>query len=162
MRRSEPTFISSWQRISDDVTTSGRLTDTDLFALEQMGVRHVIDLAPVQHELALVDEDEKCAAAGIGHTLIEVPFNQPTEQLYQAFVAAYESAQRPVHVHCVYNYRTSAFLYRYHLEHGMSEFDARRIMQRHWSPDLSDHPTARPWRKFIEQCSAAYSMAEAS
>ncbi|WP_235903604.1 hypothetical protein [Pontixanthobacter luteolus] len=140
------------------MTTSGSLVDADLEEVAALGTRHVIDLAPRQHELSLKDEGEKLKLLGIGYTLIEVPFNKPTEQHYLCFVAALEQAPRPVHLHCVYNFRVSAFLYRYHIECGMDAREAHAIMREHWSPENSDHPAAQPWKAFIERTSQAHQL----
>lgn len=145
----DPCKKFSWQRLNEVVTTSGRLLDSDLQSLANMQVRHVIDLAPIEHEGALDDEEAKLARLGIEHTQICVPFNQPREEHYHAFVEALESGPVPVHVHCIYNYRASAFFYRYHIENGMPESDARALMIPHWSPDASEHPAAQPWKAFI-------------
>jgi hypothetical protein len=87
---------------------------------------------------------------GIDHTQISVPFNRPTEEHYCEFVEAFENGPIPVHVHCIYNYRVSAFFYRYNIECGMPEREARALMNPHWVPDASDHPAARPWKTFID------------
>ncbi|MFZ1741249.1 MAG: hypothetical protein WAT93_00250 [Pontixanthobacter sp.] len=150
MAKQDPVGIYAWQRHNEVVTTSGCLRESDLAALAELGVAHVIDLAPASHENSISDEGTKLARLGIKHTLIEVPFNTPTEDHYQAFVKAYEKSSLPVHVHCIYNYRVSAFLYRYNLEHGMPKPMARELMIQHWSPDASEHPAAKPWKEFIK------------
>lgn len=151
MSTSDPTNIYAWQRINSGLTTSGGLMEGDIDGLANIGVAHVIDLAPASHESALQDERGKLAQHGIGHTLIEVPFNNPTEEHYQQFKRVFDATPRPIHVHCIYNYRASAFLYRYHLERGMPESEARALMMEHWSPDKSDHPAAQPWKRFIKE-----------
>lgn len=156
MSTQDPFGIYSWQRISDVVTTSGRLVASDIDDIARLGVRHVIDLTPRSHENTLQDEQERLAEKGISHLVIEVPFNRPTEEHYQQFKQAYEASQLPLHVHCIYNYRTSAFLYRYHLETGMPQAEARALMMEHWSPDKSDHPAAQPWKEFIQQTERRY------
>lgn len=69
---------------------------------------------------------------------------QPDEAAFAAFVEAYEAARdRPLHVHCVANYRVSAFFYRYRRDRlGWGEAAARRDLDAVWSPD----PV---WRAFI-------------
>lgn len=150
MTDKDPRTIYAWQRLSEVVTTSGRLEESNVQQLAGLGVKHVIDLAPPEHEVALADEKVKLERIGIAHTQISVPFNRPTEDHYREFVAAYEGGPIPVHVHCIYNYRVSAFFYRYHIEHGMPEPAARALMIPHWAPDASDHPAARPWKEFID------------
>lgn len=151
MMLEDPPCISGWQRISDMVTTSGRLVAEDLPLLAAMGVRHVIDLAAPEHQYALADEGERLAALGIAYTRILVPFNSPTDEHYAQFVAALENGPLPVHMHCIYNFRVSAFLYRYHLQSGMPESEAADYLLPIWSPEASEHPAAQSWKKFIQQ-----------
>ena len=146
----DPTDIRAWQRLSDQITTSGRLQEPDPARLAETGVRHVINLAMPDHPEALPDAQEAFAARGIGYTHIPVPFAAPEEAHYAAFVDALEAAEAPVHVHCIMNWRVSAFFYRYHRDAcGMPEAEARALMERQWSPEAHEHPAAPAWAAFI-------------
>jgi hypothetical protein len=60
-----------------------------------------------------------------------------------------------VHVHCIANFRVSAFFYRWHQEAcGMDEDAAREIMERIWQPHTAEHPNFQPWKAFVEQVSS--------
>jgi len=148
---SDPEDIRGWQRLSPGITTSGRIEDKDVERLTELGVAHVINLALDEHPEALADEGAKFAERGIFYTHILVPFDAPEDAHYRAFVAALESGAAPVHVHCIANWRVSAFFYRYHREHGMNEGEARALMERQWSPEASDHPAAPQWARFIAE-----------
>jgi len=149
----DPTGIRNFQRLDPRITTSGRLRDQDLDGLSAIGVGHVINLALADHPEALADEADKLAARGIGYDHIPVPFDAPGEDHYAAFVAALEKAgDTPVHVHCIMNYRVSAFFYRYHREHlDMPESGARALLEALWAPHKSDAPEARPWANFLSR-----------
>ncbi len=149
MARSDPSDIRAWQRLSADVTTSGKLDDNDPARLAAIGVRNVINLALDNHPEALAGEAERLAAHGIAYTHIPVPFDAPDDAHFTTFCAAMEAAQGPVHVHCIMNWRVSAFFYRYHLARGMAEADARALMEQQWAPDTSDNPAATAWAGFI-------------
>jgi uncharacterized protein (TIGR01244 family) len=146
--------IRAWQRLSEQVTTSGRLKEHDPARLAEIGVRHIINLAMPDHPEALPEAEAKFAAQGIGYTHIPVPFDAPEERHYGEFVAALEAAEGPVHVHCIMNWRVSAFFYRYNRERGMPEAEARALMERQWSPETSDHPDAPKWARFIAESGA--------
>ena len=149
---SDPHDIRDWQRLSERVTTSGRLQELDPARLAAIGVRHVINLALADHPEALPEADATFAAQGIGYTHIPVPFGAPEEAHYRAFVEALEAAEGPVHVHCIANWRVSAFFYRYHRDAcGMPEAEARALMERQWSPETNEHPDAPTWAAFIGQ-----------
>ena len=74
----------------------------------------MINLALHSHEKALPDEAGSVAALGMTYVHIPVDFQNPTERDFAGFVTAMQAAQTaPVHVHCIANYRVSAFFYRY-------------------------------------------------
>lgn len=148
----DPTAIAKWQRLSSRITTSGQPTEAQLGDLARLGVRHVINLAPHDHEHALVDETASVEALGMRYTHIPVPFDNPTSDHWSAFCDAMnDSADESVHVHCAVNYRVSAFMYRWHRDiAGMAEPNARALMAQQWQPDRVDHPQTRPWAIFIE------------
>lgn len=141
--------LRAFQRLDAATTTSGALTDEALPVLTSLGVRRVINLALDSHPDAWAGEGEKLAAAGIGYTHIPVPFDAPSQAHYDAFAAALEAAEGPVHVHCIMNWRVSAFFYRRHREQGMDERAARALLVRQWDPATSENPHADKWASFI-------------
>ena len=146
----DPEDVACWQRLDERTTTSGRLRPEDVARLATLGVRQVINLALDDHPQALPGEAALMANAGIGYTHIPVPFDAPDEAHYAAFRAAYEATTGPVHVHCIANWRVSAFFYRYNREaRGLPEAEARAIMARQWDPETSDHPSAPQWAALI-------------
>lgn len=68
---------------------------------------------------------------------IPVEFKNPTEEDFAQFCAALDSLpDMPVHVHCIANYRVSAFFCRYRREIlGMDEAAARKDLEAIWRPD---------------------------
>lgn len=148
----DPADIRAWQRLSQRVTTSGRLQPADPARLAAIGVRHVINLAMPDHPDALSGDRAAMAAAGLRYTHVPVPFEAPGEEHYRAFREALETDAGPVHVHCIANWRVSAFFYRYHRDScGMPEPEARALMERQWSPETHDHPAAPAWAAFIRE-----------
>ena len=146
----DPADIRGWQRLSDAVTTSGRIEEGDVARLAALGVKQVVNLALDSHPEALADEAGKFAAAEIAYTHIPVPFDAPDEAHYTAFRAAVEAGPKPVHVHCIMNWRVSAFFYRLHRDElGMPEAEARALMVQQWEPDAADKPEWAVWADFI-------------
>jgi uncharacterized protein (TIGR01244 family) len=147
---SDPQDIRGWQRLSDAITTSGRIEEADVARLAALGVRQVVNLALDSHADALADEAGKFAAQSIAYTHIPVPFDAPDEAHFAAFRAAVEQGPQPLHVHCIMNWRVSAFFYRLHRDHrAMPEPEARALMEVHWSPETSDYPGSDAWAEFI-------------
>lgn len=142
--------IRGWLRLSDRITTSGRLQEGDPARLVAVGVRHVVNLSLHEHPEALPDAAARMADAGLRYTHIPVPFDAPGEAHYAAFRTAIEADDAPVHVHCIMNFRVSAFFYRWHREAlGMGEGEARALMTRIWTPETDPQPAAPAWAAFI-------------
>ena len=148
----DPSDIRNFVRLDERITTSGRLQEADPARLAAIGVRHVVNLALDEHPDALPEAAARMAEAGLRYTHIPVPFDAPTDAHYRAFVAALEDSDEPVHVHCIANFRVSAFFYRYNRqERGMTEPEARAIMERVWVPETIDIPHAGAWAAFVAQ-----------
>jgi uncharacterized protein (TIGR01244 family) len=141
---SDPLAVYHWHRIDTLITTSGQPTEAQLAQIAGLGVRYVINLGLHSHEKALRDEAATVAALGMVYVHIPVDFQNPTEHDFRLFRDAMTSAgDALVHVHCIANYRVSAFVYRYRRERGVTEDRARADLDRVWQPD----PV---WGAFIE------------
>ncbi len=143
--KTDPTGIRNFIRLAPSLTTSGRLQPGDPARLAAMGAARVINLALPDHPEALPDAAAEMATAGLTYTHMPVPFDAPTLDHYRQFTAALEADEKPVHVHCIMNWRVSAFLCRYHREQGMAEDAAAALMQLVWNPETSDYPHAEKW-----------------
>lgn len=133
----DPQSIIKWHRLDARVTTSGQPSEEQLAMMQSLGVRHVINLALHSHERALPDEAGSLATLGISYTHIPVVFQHPTEADFERFRREYELLQDAlVHVHCIMNYRVSAFFYRYRRQVlGWSDAKARPDLESLWRPD---------------------------
>jgi protein tyrosine phosphatase (PTP) superfamily phosphohydrolase (DUF442 family) len=140
----DPEAIYNWRRLDDRVTTSGQPTEPQLAGLHDLGIRHVINLGLHSHEKALPDEAASLSRLGMTYIHIPVDFKNPTDQDFTRFCAAMQELKDvPVHVHCIANYRVSAFFYRYRRDIlGGDETKARAEMEQVWKPD-------RVWQAFI-------------
>lgn len=145
---SDPDGIRAWQRIDRRLTTSGNLTEADIAALAEIGVGRIVNLAMPGHPDILPDEAAVCAARGVEYRAIPVPFAAPGDDQFRAFQRAL-AGDEPVHVHCVLNWRVSAFVYRHQRESGVPGEEALALLTRQWDPRSSDHPDAATWAAFI-------------
>jgi uncharacterized protein (TIGR01244 family) len=141
---SDPDSCINWQRVDGRITTSGQPTEAELAALPAIGVRHVINLGLHSHEKALPDERASVERSGMTYIHIPVAFDDPTEDDFSQFRdAMIAHRDDPVHVHCILNYRVSAFLYRYRRDVlGDDEAQVRADMERIWRP-------AGVWADFV-------------
>jgi protein tyrosine phosphatase (PTP) superfamily phosphohydrolase (DUF442 family) len=133
----DPEGVYNWRRLDDRITTSGQPTEPQLEGLHNLGVRHVINLGLHSHEKALPDEAASLSRLGMAYIHIPVDFKNPTEHDFTRFCTAMQELKDvPVHVHCIANYRVSAFFYRYRRDIlGDDEAGARADMERVWKPD---------------------------
>ena len=145
----DPSDIRNWRRRSDAITTSGRLEAGDPARLAALGVRHVVNLALDDHPEALPDEAEKLAAEGIGYSHIPVPFDALRREHVAELARVLADTKGPVHVHCIMNWRVTAFFYLLDLENGVPEREARARMATVWDPLASDDPRLAPWKALL-------------
>jgi protein tyrosine phosphatase (PTP) superfamily phosphohydrolase (DUF442 family) len=117
-----------------------------LAAIQALGVGHVVNLGLHSHEMALPDEAASVAALGMTYIHLPVEFQNPTEADFARFRAVMDELKDvPVHVHCIANYRVSAFLYRYRRDVlGMDEARIRADLDRLWQP-------TEVWAAFIAE-----------
>ena len=142
----DPESIYNWRRLDDRITTSGQPTEAQLADVRALGVRHVVNLGLHSHEKALPDEAQSVSNLGMTYIHIPVDFKNPTDEDFRQFCSVMAKLQDvPVHIHCIANYRVSAFLYRYRRDVlGMDEPQARADMEQVWQPD-------RVWARFTDR-----------
>jgi len=145
----DPIDIRNWQRRPDGITTSGKLEAQDPKRLAAIGVKHVVNLALDNHPEALAEEAAILASEGIEYTHIPVPFDAPTLDHVEQLRQVIEHASGPVHVHCIMNYRVTAFLYLLDIEKGGSREEAYARVVKVWDPLNSDEPMAQPWKALL-------------
>jgi uncharacterized protein (TIGR01244 family) len=144
--KADPGSIYHWYRLDDRVTTSGQPSEAELFEIAALGVRCVINLGLHSHEKALPDETASVTSLGMQYVHIPVDFKNPTEGDFSKFCAVMKAADdAPVHVHCIANYRVSAFIFRWRRDVlGVDAGEARADLDRVWKPDAV-------WQAFIER-----------
>jgi protein tyrosine phosphatase (PTP) superfamily phosphohydrolase (DUF442 family) len=130
----DPEGIYNWHRLDGRITTSGQPTEAQLAEIRGLGVRHIVNLGLHTHEKALPDEAATVDRLGMTYTHIPVDFQNPTEQDFDKFCAVMADLKDvPVHVHCIANYRVSAFFYRYRRDVlGWDNAEARVAMEDVW------------------------------
>ncbi|MEM7319853.1 MAG: protein tyrosine phosphatase family protein [Pseudomonadota bacterium] len=136
--------ILNWRRFDTHITSSGQPTEKQLELLRDAGVLHIINLGPHDNKGALEDEPGTVAALGMSYVYIPVDFRSPTDADFDQFCAVLDHLKgQPTHVHCIYNARVSAFLYRLARSgQAGSVADAKALMDSIWKP--GDH-----WAAFI-------------
>ena len=130
----DPEAIYNWQRLDNRITTSGQPTEKQLADIRALGVRHIVNLGLHTHEKALPNEAASVSRLGMTYIHIPVDFQNPTDGDFDQFCDVMEQLKEvPVHVHCIANYRVSAFFYRYRRDVlAVGEATARADMEQIW------------------------------
>jgi protein tyrosine phosphatase (PTP) superfamily phosphohydrolase (DUF442 family) len=136
--------------ISDNLATGGMPTEEQFTLLQAAGYQTVINLAIPNQAHATPNEDEIVTALGMEYISIPVVWNNPTAtDLDRAFDAFDANADKKLFVHCMANYRVSAFIYLYRvLRLGVPPAEAEAQLHQIWQPN-------EIWARFIEQGLAA-------
>jgi protein tyrosine phosphatase (PTP) superfamily phosphohydrolase (DUF442 family) len=141
---SDPVDTYNWRRLDERLTTSGQPTEEQLQAIAGLGVDCVINLGLHTHPKALPDERASVTALGMAYVHQPVDFRNPTPADLHAFCDLMDRLQgRALHVHCIANWRVSAFLYRWRVDRlGWDEARARVDLDAIWTPE-------GPWASLV-------------
>jgi protein tyrosine phosphatase (PTP) superfamily phosphohydrolase (DUF442 family) len=140
--------ITNYIRVSDRVSSSGQPDEDGLRCIAAAGFCAVINLAMPDSDKAIAEEGSIVTKLGMAYHHIPVPFDEPKISHLTQFFGLMDSLENEnVWVHCVVNYRVSAFLYLYRRGKGMSEDEARMAVLPDWEPNGT-------WRKFMARRSA--------
>lgn len=133
----DPEDIYNWRRLDERLTTSGQPSEAQLQAIATLGVDCVVNLGLHTHPKALPDERGTVTALGMDYIHQPVDFQNPTAADLDRFCEAMDRLQgRTVHVHCIANWRVSAFLYRWRIDRlGWAPSRARPDLDAIWTPE---------------------------
>ncbi|MBC2776143.1 protein tyrosine phosphatase family protein [Parasphingopyxis marina] len=138
--------IYNFRRLSPELTTSGQPSPDQLRLLGEAGVETVINLAMPDSPHAVPEEAEILGGLGIAYIAIPVDFAAPGEDDFLAFREAMDAlGGGTAHVHCIANYRVSAFLHRYRkVRPDWAGEDPADPLPGDWEPDAV-------WREFMNR-----------
>ena len=136
--------IKNYLQISNRIASSGQPNEGQLKEIQKAGYQLVINLAMSDSGNAIAEEENIVTSSGMDYVHIPVPFNAPTADHLKQFIHTMQAAsEQKVWIHCMLNYRVSAFLYQYQrLVHGASDEEAKNAMLKSWQPDAV-------WQEFM-------------
>lgn len=136
--------IMNYRKISERLASSGQPSEMQFKEIAAAGFEVVINLAMPNSDNAIPEEGYFVTARKMDYVHLAIPFEAPTAEHLRSFFAlmqAFES--KKCWIHCVVNYRVSAFLYQYfRLVKHASEEEARKVIIEEWGPDAV-------WRDFM-------------
>jgi len=132
----DPGKILNWRRWNQTITLSGQPTEQELSDLKDLGVTTIINLGPHDNKGALDDEASSVNSLGMNYVYLPVDFDNPSAEDFKQFLAAMAKYKKEhIHVHCIYNARVTAFIYRYATEgYGGTPQEARILLESVWRP----------------------------
>jgi len=129
--------IRNFVQMSENFGTAGQPTADQFSTIAENGYRHVINLAMPDHPEALANEGELVSALGMTYLHIPVPFDNPAPDQVGLFCKMLSQiSHEKVFIHCIMNYRVSAFMYHYlgKIE-NRDDDNARSVMFQQWDMD---------------------------
>ena len=138
--------IRNFRRLDGRVATAGQPSESQLRDIAEAGFRSVINLALKTSPGALPDEGERVMALGLDYVHIPVDFTAPTTSDYAQFATAMQAREgQTVFVHCIANYRVSAFMAIYRVKRlGWDRAVALDRLREVWEPD-------EVWARFLDE-----------
>ena len=141
------TEIRAFKENSPQLVTSGLPTETQFQTLGKAGVDLVINLMPDSSNTEYNNEAELVEQAGMEYVYIPVDWQNPSrEDLDKFFRVMDNNRDKDILLHCLANYRASAFAYLYQLKQG-NAVEMSEVMTP-WGDDLAKYPQ---WQKLIEE-----------
>lgn len=137
--------IINYIQINENISTSGQPTPKQFKQISDAGFELVINLAVAHSEGKIENEDDVVTSLGMNYIHVPVEFLDPTMKNLQDFIEVLSSfSHKKVWVHCIMNYRVSAFMYVYHKYVLKTPFEniSLKVFEE-WSPD-------EKWQKIMK------------
>jgi protein tyrosine phosphatase (PTP) superfamily phosphohydrolase (DUF442 family) len=129
--------IYNFAEVNDKLGTSGQPKAEQFPVVKESGYQVVINLADGTSKRDIPEESELWAELGLDYHHIPVDWGNPTDDDLQQFFTLMEANQsKKIFVHCIANYRVSAFtmLYRV-IKQGVPLADASAFKDTVWKPE---------------------------
>lgn len=137
--------IKNYIQVSERIASSGQPNREQFKSIAEAKYQIVINLAMPNSDTAIPEEGNIVTALDMLYVHIPVPFDAPNVNHLRQFIKVMDAfADQKVWLHCVANYRASAFLYQYQrLIYGATPENAKKVMLPSWKPN-------EIWQNFME------------
>lgn len=129
--------IIDYIKINDNISSSGQPTKEQFEEIAKDNYEIIINLSAHNSENKLENEDEILSKLGLIYIHLPVDFLSPTKKNLKDFIDILSFfSEKKVWVHCIMNYRVSAFMYVYHKYILKTPFENINLeVFEKWSPD---------------------------
>jgi len=143
--------IVNYYRIDENIATSGQPETEQFKAISAKGFEVVFNLALIDSPKAVEDENKIIRNLNMTYVHIPVDFKSPKlEDLELFFKHMEDYNNKKIFIHCVMNWRVSAFIFLYHtIKCHMPIDDARKHIDAVWQPEPA-------WQDFIDHALDTY------
>jgi protein tyrosine phosphatase (PTP) superfamily phosphohydrolase (DUF442 family) len=149
--------IRNYVRLTAEIATAGQPKREQFAAIAAAGFDSVINLAMPDHPDSLEDEGALVSSLGMTYCQLPVPFDAPEPAHLRKFVALLQAqTEKPLFVHCIMNYRVSAFMYLY-LKHVRQRPEAEAR-----SPILDRWRIEPCWQRLMEMSASELGLSPAA
>ena len=139
--------------VNEQLLTSGQPTEDQLRAASADGFTRVINLAPFEPGHSLPDEAGLVRSLNMTYVNIPVVWTAPKQSDFELFEQVMNQADSKTLVHCVANFRVTAFYSLYAEKHlGWSEAQADTFRAKIWQG--RNYPI---WNDFIANVKSTFS-----
>jgi len=145
--------IVNFYQLDKNIGTSGQPKAEQFRDISAEGYEIVLNLALSDSPNAIENENSIISELNMTYVHIPVDFKTPSlEDLELFFKHMKKHEHKKIFIHCVMNWRVSAFMFLYHtIKCQMPIMEARRHMETVWQPE----PV---WQKFIENTLNTYGI----
>ena len=106
--------IRNFVQLTPRIGTAGQPKENQFDAIAEAGFATVINIAMPDHEDSIDQEGRLVTERGMNYLHLPVPFQAPApDHVKQFFGLMQAQREQQVLVHCIMNYRVSAFMYHY-------------------------------------------------
>jgi uncharacterized protein (TIGR01244 family) len=143
--------VYNYRKVNDQISTGGQPTEEQLRSAAAEGFTTIINLATIDPDRSLADEGGLVRSLGLTYHHFPVKWDDPQAADFAAFEAVLQaSANETILIHCMANFRVTAFYGLYALKHlGWTAAQADEFRASIWAG--SDYPI---WEKFIGEMKA--------
>ncbi len=151
--------IYNYRKVNERLSTSGQPTERQFQYAAKEGFTTIINLAPFEPGYSLPGEADLVKSLGMDYYNIPVDWTNPTIQDFEAFDSLMNQvSDTKMLIHCVANYRVTAFYSLYAQKHlGWLEDQAEAFRMSIWQG--SDYPI---WERFIQEVKAQLDQSAAT
>ncbi|SBS31279.1 hypothetical protein MSP8886_02049 [Marinomonas spartinae] len=126
--------IRNFVQLTPLIATGGQPKAEQFLSIAENGYDYVINLGMLDHPDAVLEEDQLVSELGMSYIHVPVKFDAPSKKQVALFCRLLSLLKtQKVFVHCIMNYRVSAFMYHYFSKvEKCSEHASKSIMFERW------------------------------